>query len=478
MFLYELPTSGAISFSDFCSDLTLNKRHVVNIPAATQARANIRAVLKDSKRTEHGRKDFLQLVKLLQDYIPQLRGIIECLAHDEIALKSDPLFSWRTTLSANIFHTSPRLSIPGLQADLAFALLTHAFALSNLARSTVISLGRYEYDRAISESDRKAKDDQLNVAVDFLCRASGIYTHVADNVIPEWENHVKGGPTGFEQPPELSQEVNNALAKMALADAQTLAIRKYLSKAAFDSNVAPGPPLPASHPSPSLIAKMHLECASLYSSARSLVKTLGTRKRPSSAPESSGEVSAELRKYLADQAALHSALAHKWLGVEAGEKGGTQRGGDAVGFMAWVKKELQDMKDSEKGISITRGGEKDIKDQLKQKIADELESVNVFYKYYKRVNDSIHFQPIPTQADLQAKIPAGIMVVGAKPYVPRAPAFGPGSVSHIQAQADQLVLDDDDALRPTQPVVYPGSSPSPNSAATATGTYAGAGAYF
>ncbi|KAG6866389.1 hypothetical protein C0991_004673 [Blastosporella zonata] len=218
MFLYELPTSGAISFSDFCSDLTANKRHVVNIPAATQARANIRAVLKDSKRTEHGRKDFLQLVKLFEEYIPQLRGIIECLAHDEIALRSDPLFSWRTTLSANIFHSSPRLSIPGLQADLAFSLLTYAFALSNLARSTVISLGRYEYDRAISESDRKAKDDQLNVAVDFLCRASGIYTYVADTVIPEWENQVKRGPTGFEQPPELSREVVNALAKYVICD--------------------------------------------------------------------------------------------------------------------------------------------------------------------------------------------------------------------------------------------------------------------
>ena len=177
--------------------------------------------------------------------------------------------------------------------------------------------------------------------------------------------------------------------RMALADAQTLAIRKYLSKAAFDSNIAPGPPLPSSHPSPGLIAKMHLECVSLYSSARSLIKTAGTRKRPSSAPDSTGEVSADLRRYLADQDALQSALAHKWLGVEAGEKGGTQRGGDAVGFMTWAKKELQELKDGRLSINLARGGDKDVKDQLKQKIADELDSVNVFHKYYKKANDSV-----------------------------------------------------------------------------------------
>ncbi|KAG6891493.1 hypothetical protein C0992_005632 [Termitomyces sp. T32_za158] len=460
-------TSWAISFSDSYSDSTVDKRHVADILAATEARANVRSVLKVSKRTEHERKDYLQLVKVLEDYLPQLSGIIQCLAHDEIALKSEPQLSWRTTLSANIFNASPRLSIPGLQADLAFSLLTYAFALSNLARSTVHSLGRYEFDRAVTESERKAKDDQLNIAVDFLCRASGIYSYIAKTVIPLWEDQIKGGPTGFEQPPELYREVNNALAKMALADAQTLAIRKYLSKAAYDSNIAPGPPLPSSHPSPNLIAKMHLECATLYSSARSIVKTIGARKRPSSAP-STGEVSADLRKYLADQTALYSALAHKWLGVEAGEKGGTQRGGEAVGFMTWAKKELQELKNGSKSIKLARGGDKDIKDDLKQKIVDELESVEVFHRYYKKINDSLHFQPIPTQADLQAKVPAGVMAIAAKPYLPRPPAFGPGSVAHIQAQTETLALDEDKSRTAL------GDTPNP----TAIGSYAGAGAYF
>jgi len=119
---------------------------------------------------------------------------------------------------------------------------------------------------------------------------------------------------------------------MSLADAQTLAIRKLLSKSFYDSNVTPGPPLPKSHPAPGLIAKLHLECASLYSSARTLAKT------PSASSKSSDDVSAELRHYLGDEASLHSAIAKKWLGIDAGEKGGESKAGDAVGFLVWAKK--------------------------------------------------------------------------------------------------------------------------------------------
>ncbi|KAG5653518.1 hypothetical protein H0H81_012591 [Sphagnurus paluster] len=257
--------------------------------------------------------------------------------------------------------------------------------------------------------------------------------------------------------------------KMALADAQSLAIRKLLSKAAFESNITPGPPLPRSHPSPALIAKLHLDCASLYSSARALAKTTSGRKRPASAPESNSEVSAELRRYLADQMTLHSALARKWLGVDAGEKGGTEKGGDAVGYLAWAKKELEELKDGTKGIHIARGGDKDVKDRLKERVTDELESVNLFFKYYKKTNDSVHFQPVPSQADLQARIPAGIMAIGEKPYAPPAPAFGPGSVAYLQSQTHDLILDGDDAIQKSV-VDTPISS--------AVGSYAGAGAYF
>lgn len=165
--------------------------------------------------------------------------------------------------------------------------------------------------------------------------------------------------------------------RMALADAQTLAIRKLLSKAAYDSQVAPGPPLPKSHPSPSLIEKLYLECASLYTSARALVKTPGKAR-------DADDVLPSLRHYLADEARYCSALAHKWAGVDGGESGG-QKAGQAVAFLQWSKEELEELKGDSKGISI---GGKDRK-EWKGKVTDELTAVSVFLRSYKKLNDSV-----------------------------------------------------------------------------------------
>ncbi|KAJ7644282.1 BRO1 domain-containing protein [Roridomyces roridus] len=443
LFLYDLPTTGAVSFSDFCTDTSPEKLYTTDIADATQSRANLRGVLKESKRTQDDEKDYLKLVKILDEYVPRLRGIMVCVASGQIELKSEPVFSWRTTLSANLFHTSPRLSLPSLHADYAYSLLTYAFALSNLARSKVDSLGGFELDRAITDAERKAKEAQLTVAADLLCRASGIFSYISETVLVEWE-----GTSETSRPPDVTREVNAALAKSSLADAQTLAIRKLLSKAAYDSNIAPGPPLPKSHPSPALISKLHLECAALYSSARTLAKTpagKGKSKLNGSSSSGDGEVSADLRRYLNDETSFHDAMAHKWLGVDAGENGGTDRGGDAVGFLVWAKKELEELK----------GGRK--KDA---RVSGELDTVGVFLKHYKKINDSLHFQPVPKQSDLQARIPTGRLVLSAKAYIPPQPAFGPGSAEDLRRQAEQLDLDEN-AGTPAE-----------------AGTYAGAGSYF
>jgi hypothetical protein len=60
-YIYELPTTGAISFGDFCLDPSGS--YTTQLADATQARANLRAALKESKRTD-GEKDNLRLVKV------------------------------------------------------------------------------------------------------------------------------------------------------------------------------------------------------------------------------------------------------------------------------------------------------------------------------------------------------------------------------------------------------------------------------
>ena len=127
-----------------------------------------------------------------------------------------PVFSWRTTLSATLFNTSPRLRLPSLQADLASALLTYAMALSNFSHSVIASLGAYEYERTISEKSRKEKDERLNFGVTLLCRASGVFSAISEGVLGELDKFVSGGARGWVRPPDLCKEVNAALAKSAL----------------------------------------------------------------------------------------------------------------------------------------------------------------------------------------------------------------------------------------------------------------------
>ena len=61
---YELPTTGAISFADFCVDQTASNLYTTHISDATQARANVRSELKENKRTDHVEKDYLKLIKV------------------------------------------------------------------------------------------------------------------------------------------------------------------------------------------------------------------------------------------------------------------------------------------------------------------------------------------------------------------------------------------------------------------------------
>lgn len=60
-YVYELPTTGAIAFHDFCVDPT--NVHTVHLADATTARAGVRAVLKANKRID-GDKDHLRIIKV------------------------------------------------------------------------------------------------------------------------------------------------------------------------------------------------------------------------------------------------------------------------------------------------------------------------------------------------------------------------------------------------------------------------------
>ncbi|KAH9987014.1 hypothetical protein BJV74DRAFT_843175 [Russula compacta] len=460
IYTFELPTTGSLSFADhFSNGLDV---YTSQISDATQARANLRAVLKQSKHTD-GDKDYLKLVKTLEEYLPHFYAIINSAASGDLVQTQDPIFSWRTTLSAHLFNNSPRLSLPALPSELVFTLLTYGFALSNLARLNVVALGTYERERGISDVERKAKDEKLGFAVTLLCKASGLFEHIGTAVLSDAEQ-TAGWHTGRSRPPELSKEVASALSKLSLASAQALAIRKLMTKSSYDSIVAPGPPLPASHPSPALLAKLHLEASTLCASAESLLRIPASRKNDM-------EVTEPLLLYARDGAALHGALARKWLGADAGARDAS---GVAVGFLGWAKRELDAQRDGG-GAGPRVGGKEEGRDgrrERRERITAEAEDVAQFLRYYTKINDTLSFQPVPSQAELQTSVPAGRLAVASKPFSAPVPAFGPGSVEYIRKHADTLGLADSGSS-PDQ-----GQPGTGTTSSTAKPSYAGAGSYF
>ncbi|KAI0266975.1 hypothetical protein BC834DRAFT_1040810 [Gloeopeniophorella convolvens] len=385
---FDLPTTGAIAFADYFADGT--ESYAAQIADATQARANLRAALKESRHTD-GDKDYLRLVKTIEEYLPHLYAITAAVASGALVQTKEPVFSWRTTLSAHLFRDAPRLDVPGLASERAFALLTLASALCRLAHTHVAALGAYERARGVSDAQRRAKDEQLGHAVAQLCRAAGLFEHVGGAVLPPMRT----------RPPELSKELPAALAKLALAAAQALAIRKLQTKSAAESAIAPGPPLPASHPSPALLAKLHLDASALCGAASALL---------------GAGIAEPLRTHARTGAALHAALAHAWLGADAGAHDAP---GAAVGWLGWAARELGALREG--------GGEA---------VAAEAERTAQFLRYYKRMNDTLAFQPVPAQAELQAAVPAGRLAVALRAFAPPAPAFGPGSVAYARAHGE------------------------------------------
>ena len=90
-------------------------------------------------------------------------------------------------------------------------------ALSNFSHSVITSLGAYEYERTLSEKDRKEQDEKLNFGVTLLCRASGVFSTISESVLGDLDKNEAGN---WARPPDLSKEVNAALAKSAVPPAR------------------------------------------------------------------------------------------------------------------------------------------------------------------------------------------------------------------------------------------------------------------
>lgn len=174
------------------------------------------------------------------------------------------------------------------------------------------------------------------------------------------------------------------------------------------ATITPGPPLPASHPSPSLLAKLYLNVYNLYESSRALAKSVGPttggaqkllnsikRDRPAlttrgSDSEASDGIAPDFRTYMTDGRAFSSSLGYKWLGVDAGEN--SSNTGTALGWLVLSRNGLLALQDRSKTVLPLKKGKVE-RAKRKDRITEELDDIDGFIKAYKRINDTVGTRP-------------------------------------------------------------------------------------
>ncbi|GAA5826928.1 hypothetical protein JCM3770_006308 [Rhodotorula araucariae] len=471
------PLPGHVALAQLLADPSSS--HTADLTLADAARARLRTALKATSKapTADGRgPDWAGTARSLAEYLPHLYAILAAVEADDLLPRTDPaLFAWRASLSSQALKKgNKRILLPSLHAELTATLLSYALCLANQSLTLVASLGSYEIASSVTTTALKVHDETINQAADTLCRASGILMHVAEVVIPRWEAAV-GLDALRARPIEMSREITTALAKMCLADANLLAIRRLLSRSlqVAHSTTTPGPPLPPAHPSPALLAKLHLQVYALYDEARSLAKNVSA-----SAGAGVGELSPALRRYLSDGRTLALALSYKWLGVDAGERGET---GGALGYLGMASTELDALREKDKGLKALKGFGKSKQGGKgrKGKVAEEVDSTDAFTSAYKKVNDTVHFQPIPSRQTLQSLLPSGRAALSLKPYTAPAPAFRPRATGALPpSKVPPPSRMPDAALADVSLTDVGGDSSDEEDADETLGTYFGAGQYW
>ncbi|CDS13494.1 hypothetical protein LRAMOSA05670 [Lichtheimia ramosa] len=276
-YFYSLPTTGAMSFVDFLQNVG---SYSTEISDATAQRGRLRTVLKDLKRDSQETRDYRHILNTIEDYLPYLVSILNCLESGDLTLKKNIETSWRSTLSDHIIHTgsnAPRIVCGGIYYELIFVLMTYAYAWS-----------MQSHDILKTVQEGSSSPTQYNKAADALNIAASVFHFIAYDVIPKWRQSPENRPV------ETIKELPAALSKMALADAQYIAINKALL---------------AGQVSKSLVAKLYIGVAGEYEMAYGLISSIAGAQ----------EVSTDLKKYIYDGVQFYKAMGKKFLAMDAND---------------------------------------------------------------------------------------------------------------------------------------------------------------
>ncbi|KAF7730444.1 hypothetical protein EC973_002251 [Apophysomyces ossiformis] len=425
---YSLPTTGTISFVDFLDN---TGRYSAEISDATAQRGRIRTVLKGLKKEAQESRDYRLITNTIEDYLPYLISIVNCLEHGELKLQKQKNIetSWRSTLSDHLIHTgsnAPRIMCSDIHYELIFVLMTYAYACSLQSNDILKSVqhdsasASMQYKKACIISEKRTKEIACMImmmrtlkAADALNTAAGVFQYVANEVIPKWRQ------PSSNRPVETIKELSTALSKMALADAQSIAISNALLDSKFSN---------------SLIAKLYIGVAGQYEMSYGLISSISNGQ----------EVSSDLKKYLSDGSQFYMAMAKKHLALDAYDN---NKIGEALGFLRDCKADLRIVQHA--GLSKPHIR----KSAVAARACKEEETVNELLQRYTNFNDKVlgdnstaisslliypylkfACQRVPSRQDLQRLIPNGRGVLELKRFTLPPPMFGPRNEDHSESQ--------------------------------------------
>ncbi|KAJ2743926.1 hypothetical protein GGI20_003364 [Coemansia sp. BCRC 34301] len=268
-----------------------------------------------------------------------------------------------------------RMQSSSVYIELGFTLFALAVAKSMSAYSKVESLDtevECETINAMTPGARLVLEEEGEQELDALKRASielreaaGLFQHILEYVLPKIQNERLRAP-------DMAPDIQYMLQTLSLADSDRLSVRVWLRS---DKNQRKTPNTPAN-----LLLGIQERYENAYTSLRTL---------------QSGEfrsMSSDILNYLRDGQQVILAQAMIYLAQVHSD---SQKYGNAVSFMREARDLLDDVKKRNQSVHA-RAAE--------TLLAGPLQPL---YSLYRRNNDTIGFEPVPTSEELRAKLPSG-----------------------------------------------------------------------
>ncbi|KAJ3037086.1 hypothetical protein HDV00_002092 [Rhizophlyctis rosea] len=347
-------------------------------------------------------KAFEAHIKALEEYLPSLFAAVKAVAKDTggESSKGVPEFTWRSMLSKG--SRKPNITCGSLNYELGYVLLIYGITLSNYA-ATLLNIPTLlppsfpnAWPKNTTPPSEPLRDERFNAAANLLCRAAGIFDFWAED--PEygcqrWIN------LPSERPPEILKGAAKALSLVSLADAQRLALLKTLSRSSSSASSPQSPTSPTvSRP---LLIKLAQGVESLYRDAEKELKTLDVDYK---------DLAKEFLAYVKDMQEAIMAGVVRVLAAEG--KAIEGQNGEAVGLLEDARTRLLEASKSSECPAI------------KDLAARELSGVEVALDKYKKLNDMVTLQQVPSSAQVAKLFLAEPKVMmEAKKFVVPALAF-------------------------------------------------------